>query len=84
MMAAAKIPNATNIDDVTAGSVASLQPQVQVANFNPYNEIYIDDVKGNFPSGYTAIEEVKAEESVEDLEVDSEEVKAVKKPIKKK
>lgn len=29
------------------------------------------------------IEEVKAEESVEDLEVDSEEVKAVKKPIKK-
>lgn len=30
------------------------------------------------------IEEVKVEESVEDLEVDSEEVKAVKKPIKKK
>lgn len=30
------------------------------------------------------IEEVKAEESVNDLEVESEEVKAVKKPIKKK
>jgi len=30
------------------------------------------------------IEKVKVEESVEDLEVDSEEVKAVKKPIKKK
>ena len=30
------------------------------------------------------IEEVKAEESANDLEVDSEEVKAVKKPIKKK
>ena len=30
------------------------------------------------------IEEVKSEESVEDLEVGSEEVKAVKKPIKKK
>lgn len=29
------------------------------------------------------IEEVKSEESVEDLEVDSEEVKAEKKPIKK-
>lgn len=29
------------------------------------------------------IEEVKAEESVDDLEVDSEEVKEVKKPIKK-
>jgi len=30
------------------------------------------------------IEEVKAEDSVKDLEVDSEEVKAVKKPLKKK
>ena len=30
------------------------------------------------------IEEVKAEESVEDLEVDSEEVKSEKKPTKKK
>lgn len=58
-MAAAKIPNATNIDVVTAASVASLQTQVQVANFNPANEVYIDDIKGNFPSGYTAIEEVK-------------------------
>ena len=58
-MAAAKIPNATNIDAVTAVSVGTLQTQVQVANFNPANEIYIDDIKGNFPSGYTAIEEVK-------------------------
>jgi hypothetical protein len=59
-MAAAKIPGATNIDAVTAASVATLQTQVQVANFNAANEIYIDDVKGNFPSGYTAIEEVKS------------------------
>lgn len=58
-MAAAKIPTATNIDAVTEASVVSLQTQVQVANFNPANEIYIDDVKGDFPSGYTAIEEVK-------------------------
>jgi len=63
MMAAGKISNATNIDAVTEGSVASLQDQVQVANFNPANEVYIDDVKGNFPSGYTAIEEIKANES---------------------
>ncbi|WP_262152369.1 HmuY family protein [Chryseobacterium foetidum] len=60
MMAAAKIPNATNIDAVTPASVLSLQTQVQVANFNPANEVYIDDVKGDFPSGYTAIGEVKS------------------------
>ncbi|MCA6065688.1 hypothetical protein JI747_000775 [Chryseobacterium sp. RG1] len=59
MMAAGKIPNATNIDAVTAADVASLENDVQVANFNPANEIYIDDVKGDFPSGYTAIEEIK-------------------------
>lgn len=63
LMGAAKIPNVTNIDAVTAASVAALQAQVQVANFNPANEIYIDDVKGDFPSGYTAIEEVKALEA---------------------
>jgi len=59
LMAAAKIPNATNIDAVTEASVASMQSLVQVANFNPANEIYIDDVAGNFPTGYTAIEEIK-------------------------
>jgi hypothetical protein len=63
MMAAGKIPNATNIDAVTEAGVASLQGQVLVANFNPANEVYIDDVKGDFPSGYTAIEEIKANEA---------------------
>jgi hypothetical protein len=63
MMAAGKIPNATDIDAVTEASVASLQPQVQVANFNPSNITYIDDVKGNFPSGYTAIDEIKPTDS---------------------
>ncbi|WP_294287695.1 HmuY family protein [uncultured Chryseobacterium sp.] len=63
MMAAGKILNATDIDAVTEASVASLQPQVQVANFNPSNVTYIDDVKGNFPSGYTAIDEIKANDS---------------------
>ncbi|WP_027378354.1 HmuY family protein [Chryseobacterium daeguense] len=63
MMAAGKIPNATNIDLVTEASVASFKDQVQVANFNPANEIYIDDVKGNFPGGYTAIEEIKPTDS---------------------
>ncbi|MCX8523779.1 hypothetical protein OF897_07560 [Chryseobacterium formosus] len=62
-MAAGKIPNATNIDAVTEASLASLKTQVEVANFDVNNEIYIDDVKGNFPGGYTAIGEVKATDS---------------------
>lgn len=62
-IAAGKIPNATNIDAVTEASVESLKTQVQVANFNAANEIYIDDVKGNFPTGYTAIGEVKANDT---------------------
>lgn len=63
MMAAGKIPNATNIDLVTESSVAALEYEVQVANFNPANVAYIDDVNGNFPTGYTAIEEIKANDS---------------------
>jgi hypothetical protein len=63
MMAAGKIPSATNIDAVTEASVATLKTQVQVADFNPANVAFIDDVKGDFPAGYTAIEEIKAIES---------------------
>ncbi|WES97936.1 HmuY family protein [Chryseobacterium arthrosphaerae] len=63
MMAAGKIPDATDIDLVTESSVAALKDQIQVANFNPANETYIDDVKGDFPSGYTAIEEIKYNDS---------------------
>lgn len=63
MMAAGKIPNATNIDQVTDASVTALKDQVQVANFNPANVAYIDDVNGNFPAGYTAIEEIKVNEA---------------------
>lgn len=63
MMAAGKIPNATNIDLVTEASVANLKDQVQVANFNPANVAYIDDVNGNFPSGYTAIGEIKVNDA---------------------
>lgn len=63
MMAAGKIPNASDIDLVTESGVSALKNQVQVANFNPSNEAYIDDVKGNFPTGYTAIEEIKADDA---------------------
>ncbi|MBD8080949.1 HmuY family protein [Chryseobacterium caseinilyticum] len=62
-MAATKIPDATNIDAVTTANVAALQPLVQVASFSAANEAYIDDVAGNFPTGYTAIGEVKSLDS---------------------
>lgn len=63
MMAAAKIPNVTDLSQVTEATVSALKTQVQVANFNPSNEIYIDDVKGNFPSSYTAIEKIEENDS---------------------
>ncbi|MFP3631710.1 HmuY family protein, partial [Burkholderia sp. SIMBA_045] len=43
MIAAGKIPSATDIDQVTEANVATLKTQVQVANFNPANEVYIDN-----------------------------------------
>ncbi|WP_336687062.1 HmuY family protein [Chryseobacterium bernardetii] len=63
MMAAAKIQNAANIENVKESDVKALKDDVQVANFNPDNVQYIDDVKGNFPSGATAIEEIRANAS---------------------
>lgn len=63
MMAAGKIPNATNIDLVKESDVTSLKDQVQVANFNPENENYIDTVTGNYLTGYTAISEISATDS---------------------
>lgn len=62
-MAAAKIPNATDIKQVTAASVGTMTSQVVVGPYSAANIGYIDDVKGNIPSGYTAIEEVKANAS---------------------
>ena len=63
MMAAGKIPNVTDIENVKESDVASMKDEVQVANFNPDNVNYIDDVKGNFPTSPTAIEEIKANAS---------------------
>lgn len=63
MMAAGKIDNATNIDAVTAASVATLMTKVQVANFDPNNEQYIDDVKGDVVNGHTAIATISAKDS---------------------
>ncbi|WP_160136842.1 HmuY family protein [Chryseobacterium sp. c4a] len=63
MMASAKIPNSTDIEKVKESDVKNLKDEVQVADFNPNNVKYIDDVKGNFPSGSTAIEEINADAS---------------------
>ncbi len=58
MMAAGKIPNVTDINLVKESDVAELKTKVQVANFDPTNVSYVDDVKGNFPTDYTAISEI--------------------------
>ncbi|MNK25748.1 hypothetical protein D3C87_440750 [compost metagenome] len=63
MMAAGKIPNATNIDLVKESDLASLKEKVQVANFDPTNENFIDTVTGNYLAGYTAISEISANDS---------------------
>jgi len=63
MMAAGKIPNATNIDLVKEADVTALKNQVQVANFNPANIAYIDDVNGNFPTATTAIADISPVDS---------------------
>ncbi|WP_379963422.1 HmuY family protein [Epilithonimonas sp. UC225_85] len=63
LMAAAKIPNITDINLVKESDVAELKTKVQVANFDPTNVNYVDDVKGNFPTGYTAISEISPNDS---------------------
>lgn len=63
MMAAAKIEGATDINAVTSASVEDLMKKVQVANFDLGNTIYIDDVTGNYNTGYTAISEISANDS---------------------
>ncbi len=63
MMAADEIPNATDIDQVKESDVTTLKTKVLVANFDSSNTSYVDDVNGNFPTGYTAISEISATDS---------------------
>ncbi|MBW7673972.1 HmuY family protein [Chryseobacterium chendengshani] len=62
-MAAGKVDNATSLTQVTEANAATLMNQIQVANFNPANTVYIDDVRGNFPTGSTAIGEIKTNDA---------------------
>ncbi|PZU80202.1 MAG: hypothetical protein DI529_16810 [Chryseobacterium sp.] len=63
MMAAGAIPNVTNIDSVKESDVTSLKEKVQVANFDPANETYIDTVTGEYITGHTAISEIVINDS---------------------
>ncbi|RMZ58548.1 hypothetical protein D1632_13140 [Chryseobacterium nematophagum] len=62
-MAVAKIPNATNINEVKEADVASLQSIVQVGTFNIANLQYVDSPKGNFLSQTSGIEAIKENDS---------------------
>lgn len=62
MMAAGAIPNASNIDAVKESDVTALKEKVQVANFDPTNETYVDTVTGEYITGHTAIAEITASE----------------------
>lgn len=55
---AVKALTETNIDAVTAASVASLQPQVAVGTFDPSNAAYVDAPNGNILE--TAINEISS------------------------
>lgn len=58
-MAVAKIPNATNIDNVKQTDVNNLLGIVQMGTFDPANMQYIDNPDGNFLTQTTGIQEIK-------------------------
>ncbi len=63
MMAAGAIENVSNIDAVNSGMVSNLMSLVQVANFDPDNIQYVDDVAGNYLENGTAIKEISIDEN---------------------
>ncbi|OCK50990.1 hypothetical protein BA768_04180 [Chryseobacterium sp. CBo1] len=62
-MGAGKGPNLSDLAQVNEINAKPFTDLIQVANFDAGNEIYIDDVKGNFPTATTAIGEVKANDA---------------------
>ncbi|WDF45715.1 HmuY family protein [Chryseobacterium sp. KACC 21268] len=63
MMAAGAIPNANNIDAVKESDLTALKEKVQVANFDPTNETYVDTVTGQYLTEHTAISEIAANDA---------------------
>ncbi len=63
MMAAAPIEGVTELNQVNSAMVADLQDVVQVANFDPNNVQYIDNVTGDYLNDGTVIAEINADPS---------------------
>ena len=63
IMAAGKITNATNIDEVNANNIGSLQDLVQVSNFQD-NSQYVDNPSGEILSQTTGIGEVQLNDNL--------------------
>ena len=63
MMAAGKVDGATDLASVNTSTTTLLRSKVQVANFDPENQQYIDAVEGNVPTSYTAIATISANDS---------------------
>lgn len=55
LMSATEIEGVTELAEVTSESVSDLMEVVQVANFDPENINYVDDVKGNYLDNGTVI-----------------------------
>lgn len=62
IMSAGKIENATDIDAVNSQNIADMQTLVQAADFSD-NAQYVDFPAGNVPADYTAISEIKPNNS---------------------
>lgn len=56
-MAAAPVDGFSNLEDINSQNMTSLMEKVQVANFDPENIIYVDDVEGNYLNNGTVIRE---------------------------
>jgi len=63
IMAAGKIPNATNIDAVSPSQVASLQNEIMVGSFVASNLQYVDNPNGLFLNQTTGIAPISSNDS---------------------
>src|SRR5690606_38434393 len=61
LMAAAPIEGVTELNQVNSAMVEDLQDVVQVANFDPNNVQYVDNVTGDYLNDGTVIAEISAD-----------------------
>ena len=62
-MAVAKIPNATNINNVKSADVSTMTGIVKIGSFTSTNLAYVDNPDGNFLNQTTGIAEIKVNDS---------------------